>query len=223
MTGARRAVHDRAQRAVAAERPMLAKQLWSLERIFRRPADRRSRSAAGPRTTGRAASTSQVVARLRRNARGHVRAGGAKCPRRLLPALPPGRPRSCSAGSPLASYERMARLGRLAAPLFGLDGARRRRLGPGRLVRKRAFGRPRIVVGRYLPSGPTPMTAPTSTSATTTATSSSVPRRRSHYPCTAPRAAAAPRRGLRRRVAVPVLGRPRPTPPPRGRTRCAHP
>jgi alkanesulfonate monooxygenase SsuD/methylene tetrahydromethanopterin reductase-like flavin-dependent oxidoreductase (luciferase family) len=133
---------------------MLAKQLWSLERISGGrviaglglggwPEDyRESRTAL----TGRGDTFDAMLEVMGRAWGGAI--SGASGP---LPALPPGRPRLLFGGFAPRSYERMATLGTgWVAPLFGFDA-----LLAGIASAQAAWsaadrpGRPRIVVGRY--------------------------------------------------------------------------
>ena len=137
---------------------MLAKQLWSLERISGGrliaglalggwPEDYRE---SGIDLAGRGAVFDGMLEVMLRAWRGEV--SGARGP---LPALPPGRPRLLFGGFAPRSYERMARLGGgWVAPLFGLDALL------GGVASARAAwseagraGRPRIAVGRYFSLG----------------------------------------------------------------------
>jgi alkanesulfonate monooxygenase SsuD/methylene tetrahydromethanopterin reductase-like flavin-dependent oxidoreductase (luciferase family) len=138
---------------------MLAKQLWSLERISGGrliaglalggwPEDYRE---SGVDLAGRGAVFDDMLEVMLRAWKGEVSgAGGA------LPALPSDRPRLLFGGFSLRSYARMARFGSgWVAPLFGFDVL----LG-GIASAQAAWsdagrpGRPRIAVGRYFSLGP---------------------------------------------------------------------
>jgi alkanesulfonate monooxygenase SsuD/methylene tetrahydromethanopterin reductase-like flavin-dependent oxidoreductase (luciferase family) len=138
---------------------MLAKQLWSLERISGGrltaglglggwPEDYRE---SGIDLSGRGAAFDDMLEVMLRAWRGEV--SGAAGP---LPALPPGRPGLLFGGFAPRSFERMAALGSgWVAPLFGFEAL----LG-GVAAARAAWsdagraGRPRIVVGRYFILGP---------------------------------------------------------------------
>jgi alkanesulfonate monooxygenase SsuD/methylene tetrahydromethanopterin reductase-like flavin-dependent oxidoreductase (luciferase family) len=138
---------------------MLAKQLWSLERISGGrliaglalggwPEDYRE---SGIGLTGRGAAFDDMLEVMLRAWNGEVSGAGGP-----LPALPPGRPRLLFGGFAPRSYARMAALGSgWVAPLFGFDAL----LG-GVASAQAAWsaagrpGRPRIVVGRYFSFGP---------------------------------------------------------------------
>jgi len=138
---------------------MLAKQLWSLERISGGrliaglalggwPEDYRE---SGIDLAGRGAVFDDMLEVMLRAWKGEVSGAGGP-----LPGLSPGRPRLLFGGFAPRSYERMARLGSgWVAPLFGFDAL----LG-GIAAAQAAWseadrpGRPRIVVGRYFSLGP---------------------------------------------------------------------
>jgi alkanesulfonate monooxygenase SsuD/methylene tetrahydromethanopterin reductase-like flavin-dependent oxidoreductase (luciferase family) len=138
---------------------MLAKQLWSLERISDGrliaglalggwPEDYRE---SGIDLSGRGAVFDDMLEVMLRAWKGEVSGAGGP-----LPALPPDRPRLLFGGFSPRSYERMARLGSgWVAPLYGFEVL----LG-GIASAQRAWsdagrpGRPRIVVGRYFSLGP---------------------------------------------------------------------
>jgi len=138
---------------------MLAKQLWSLERISGGrliaglalggwPEDYRE---SGIDLAGRGAVFDDMLEVMLRAWKGEVSGAGGP-----LPALPPDRPRLLFGGFAPRSYERMARLGGgWVAPLFGFDAL----LG-GIASAQAAWsdagrpGQPRIVVGRYFSLGP---------------------------------------------------------------------
>jgi alkanesulfonate monooxygenase SsuD/methylene tetrahydromethanopterin reductase-like flavin-dependent oxidoreductase (luciferase family) len=138
---------------------MLAKQLWSLERISDGrliaglalggwPEDYRE---SGIDLSGRGAVFDDMLEVMLRAWKGEVSGAGGP-----LPALPPDRPRLLFGGFSPRSYERMARLGSgWVAPLYGFEVL----LG-GIASAQRAWsdagrpGRPRIVVGRYFNLGP---------------------------------------------------------------------
>jgi alkanesulfonate monooxygenase SsuD/methylene tetrahydromethanopterin reductase-like flavin-dependent oxidoreductase (luciferase family) len=138
---------------------MLAKQLWSLERISGGrltaglalggwPEDYRE---SGVALGGRAAAFDAMLEVMLRAWRGGMSGAGGP-----LPALPPGRPRLLFGGFAARSYRRMAALGTgWVAPLFGFDV-----LLAGIASAQAAWsaasrpGRPRIVVGRYFSLGP---------------------------------------------------------------------
>jgi Luciferase-like monooxygenase len=160
---------------------MLAKQLWSLERVSGGrliaglalggwPDDYRE---SGIGLGGRGAVFDDMLQVMLRAWKGAVSGAGGP-----LPALPPGRPRLLFGGFAPPSYERMAAFGiGWVGPLFGFDvllngiaSAQAAWSAAGRP------GRPRIVVGRYFSLGAAPTSPPTSTSTTTTVTSSSAPR-----------------------------------------------
>jgi alkanesulfonate monooxygenase SsuD/methylene tetrahydromethanopterin reductase-like flavin-dependent oxidoreductase (luciferase family) len=133
---------------------MLAKQLWSLERISGGrliaglalggwPEDYWE---SGIDLAGRGAVFDEMLEVMLRAWKGDVSGAGGP-----LPALPPDRPRLLFGGFSPRSYGRMARLGSgWVAPLYGFDvllggvaSARAAWSAEGRP------GRPRIVVGRY--------------------------------------------------------------------------
>ena len=138
---------------------MLAKQLWSLERISGGrliaglalggwPEDYRE---SGIDLTGRGAVFDDMLEVMLRAWKGEVSGAGGP-----LPALPPDRPRLLFGGFSLRSYKRMARLGSgWVAPLYGFEV-----LIGGIASAQAAWsdagrpGRPRIVVGRYFSLGP---------------------------------------------------------------------
>lgn len=138
---------------------MLAKQLWSLERISDGrliaglalggwPEDSRE---SGTDLVRRGAAFDGMLDVMLRAWKGGMSGAGGP-----LPALPPGRPRLLFGGFAPRSYERMASLGGgWVAPLFGFDvllggvaSAQAAWSAAGRP------GRPRIVVGRYFSLGP---------------------------------------------------------------------
>jgi alkanesulfonate monooxygenase SsuD/methylene tetrahydromethanopterin reductase-like flavin-dependent oxidoreductase (luciferase family) len=138
---------------------MLAKQLWSLERISGGrliaglglggwPEDYRE---SGTGLAGRGAAVDHMLGVMLRAWKGDVSGAGGP-----LPALPPGRPRLVFGGFAPRSYERMAKLGSgWVAPLFGFDALL------GGIASARAAwstagrpGQPRIVVARYFSLGP---------------------------------------------------------------------
>jgi len=138
---------------------MLAKQMWSLERMSGGrllaglalggwPEDYRE---SGMDLAGRGAVFDDMLEVMFRAWNGEVSGAGGP-----LPALPPGRPRLLFGGFSPRSYERMARLGSgWVAPLYGFDvllggvaSAQAAWSGAGRP------GRPRIVVARYFSLGP---------------------------------------------------------------------
>ena len=137
---------------------MLAKQMWSLERISGGrliaglalggwPEDYQ---ASGIGLRGRGAMFDDMLEVMLRAWSGAVSGAGGP-----LPALPRGRPRLLFGGFAPQSYERMAALGiGWVAPLFGFDAL----LG-GVASAQAAWsaagrpGRPRIVVGRYFSLG----------------------------------------------------------------------
>ena len=137
---------------------MLAKQLWSLERISGGrliagvglggwPEDYYE---SGVDLAGRGAVLDEMLDVMFRAWKGEVSGAGGP-----LPALPPGRPRLLFGGFAPRSYERMAGLGGgWVAPLFGFDAL----LG-GIASAQAAWsdagrpGQPRIVVGRYFSLG----------------------------------------------------------------------
>jgi alkanesulfonate monooxygenase SsuD/methylene tetrahydromethanopterin reductase-like flavin-dependent oxidoreductase (luciferase family) len=137
---------------------MLAKQLWSLERISGGrliaglalggwPEDY---GESGMDLAGRGAVFDEMLEVMLRAWKGEVSGGGGS-----LPALPPDRPRLVFGGFSPRSYERMARLGSgWVSPLYGFD------VLLGGIASARAAwsaahrpGRPRIVVGRYFSLG----------------------------------------------------------------------
>jgi alkanesulfonate monooxygenase SsuD/methylene tetrahydromethanopterin reductase-like flavin-dependent oxidoreductase (luciferase family) len=137
---------------------MLAKQLWSLERISGGrliaglalggwPEDY---GESGMDLAGRGAVFDEMLEVMLRAWKGEVSGAGGS-----LPALPPDRPRLVFGGFSPRSYERMARLGSgWVSPLYGFD------VLLGGIASARAAwsaahrpGRPRIVVGRYFSLG----------------------------------------------------------------------
>ncbi|HEY3139653.1 MAG TPA: LLM class flavin-dependent oxidoreductase [Acidimicrobiales bacterium] len=138
---------------------MLAKQLWSLERIsggrvvagLALGGWSEDYRESGISLAGRGAAFDAMLDVMLRAWDGGISGAGGP-----LPALPSGRPRLLFGGFAPRSYERMAALGTgWVAPLFGFDAL----LG-GIAAAQAAWsaadrsGRPRIAVGRYFSLGP---------------------------------------------------------------------